>query len=397
MKKQLLWGATIASLLLMTGCAPKFESLSAEQKRDFYERVAEEAQDHRERGEFYERIGYLELALEEYERANFYGAVAPVDPARMAGLRAKIAKESQAAFRRAETAEKRKDFRRALAEYNAVLRHDSRHAEAAKRRDALLAQPETAMAAAQRDERLKALLAQPKTDAKEQREVEKLIDELLTYRHDHPTAYTHRLRSYEENAKEKKAGNAFIRQGRHALMQNDFDGAENAFKQAQALGATQREGTRGLADVRKRKDAIHLTGLAKKSLAAGNDAQAEIHAKKAVAADADYAPARALLAQITRDRARFESGERLKKGREYLASQRYLEAMEEAQAILEADPDHAEAKKFYADVQRTLKSDIGRLLKEGEQLFDQNRFDESTQRFESVLVVEPDNNVSQPS
>ena len=134
MKNRLLWIAAAAALLTLTGCAPKFESLSPDQKRDFYERVIEEAQNHRERALFYERIGYLQKALESYERAGFYGEIGGVDSARVAELEARIDTGRQGAYSRAKRALRQKKYKSALVEFNTVLKADSAFADAKAQR-----------------------------------------------------------------------------------------------------------------------------------------------------------------------------------------------------------------------------------------------------------------------
>ncbi|MGE4294720.1 MAG: hypothetical protein AB7E49_03345 [Campylobacterales bacterium] len=384
-----------AAALLFSGCAPKFESLTAEQKRDFYERVIEEAAAHRERAEFFEGLGLLEKAMAEYDRAAFYGDIGGVDSARVTALQTRIDTQRESAYGRAKRAERGKKFKSALAEYSAVLRADSRFSDAPQEYEALLKNPEVAAFIKERSDRFEAMLKTPSPTVKQKNETDKAAKELLIYRHDHPAALGYLVQNYETLRQEKSAGLAHIRSGRQALAQNDLEGAEAAFKRAQTFGATQKEAARGLAGVQKRKDAIYLTSLARKSLAANQASKAEEQLKKALAADSGYEPAKSMLGEIRKERAHAQSGQKLSRGRELLTEGRYLEALDEAESILEADPKHAGAMALKADAQKAIKTNIPRLLKEGEQLFDQNRFDESIQRFESVLVVDPDNNVSQ--
>ncbi len=383
----------VALLLGLSGCAPMFDVLSPDQKRDFYERVIEEAQSHRERAQFFEQQGFLAKALEEYEKGLFFGDIAGVDAMQVEQLKKRIEVERQAAYSRAKRALRQQKNTAALIEFNAVLKTDPQFEDAQQQFDLLLKKPENAALLTEKSNQLDQLLSQKQPSNKQLNQRDQKVKEVLSYRHNHPVALAYLVKQYENSRQEKTAGMVYLRQAREALAQNDLAAAESGFKKAQTFSATQKEGTRGLVQLQKRKDAIYLTALAKNALAADQTLKAEGYLKKALAAESSYQPAQVMLADIRKQRSVAQASVRLTTGRELLQEGEYIKARDEADAILRDDPKHPGALSLKSDANKAIKNNIARLLKEGELFFDQNRFDEAIERFETVLSVEADNTV----
>lgn len=391
--KNKLFVFLIAASLLLSGCAPMFEVLSPDQKRDFYERVIEEAQGHRERAEFFEQQGFLAKALAEYEKGLFFGDIAGIDNTQVDTLKKRIEVERQAAYSRAKRALRQQKNTAALIEFNAVLKTDPQFEDAQQQFDLLLKNPENSALLTERSNQLDLLLNQKQPSNKQLNQRDQKVKDVLNYRHNHPAAFAYLVKQYENGRQEKNAGMVYLRQAREALARNDLNAAESAFKKAQTFSATQKEGTRGLVQLQKRKDAIYLTALAKNALAADQTLKAEGYLKKALSAESSYQPAQVMLADIRKQRSVAQASARLTTGHELLNEGEYIKARDEADAILRDDPNHTGALSLKKDANKAIKNNIARLLKEGELFFDQNRFDEAIERFETVLSVEADNTV----
>ncbi|WP_029933550.1 hypothetical protein [Thiomicrospira pelophila] len=389
--KWIIYLATVT--LLLSGCAPVFKALSPEQKLDLYERVIEEAQEHRERALFFEQQGFLAKAQEEYEKGLFFGDIAGIDTARVDNLKKQIEAERKAIYARAKRALQQEKEQVALVEFNQLLKIDPYYEDAQQQYDLLLKNPKNAALLTQKTAELNQLLSQSQPLRKERRQLDQKVKEVLNLRHDHRQAFAYLMEQYEQNLQEKNIGLVHLRQGREAFAQNNLKAAEVEFKKAQKFSVTERKATRGLVQLQKRKDAIYLTALAKNALAANQLPKAEGYLKRALAAESRYQPAKNLLADLRKQRSEANAQVKLTQGRQFLNEGLYVKALEEAESILQSDPTYGDALSLKADVEQAIKANTARLLKEGELYFDQNRFDEAIERFETVLMVEPDNNV----
>ncbi|MBE0495814.1 MAG: hypothetical protein IBX45_05350 [Campylobacterales bacterium] len=379
-------------VLFFAGCTPSHNNLNPEQKRELYEQIAQEVHSHQSRGEVYEKIGYLGQAVQEYEQANFYAKTA--ESKKIKTLRARIEEEGASAYQRGDVALAKKEYERALKEFNTVLRMNAEHGEAKQKRDALLASPSLSKQFNDKTAKLNALLALPSPKVKEQEEIERRVNELLHWQHDHPAALAHKITHFEEKHQQSIEGLAQIEKGHKALLENDLETAETAFKHARGLSATRKEALQGLVALQKRKDAIYYHSLSRREYTKNNTAQALRYSRQSVEADQHYFPTKEFLAQLTEEQGRLQSKARIQKGREYLKNHRYIEALEESHALLKLTPHNVEAKELLLDIKKSINKNLPQLLKEGEELFSQNRLEEAAQRFESVLVINPDNAIS---
>lgn len=386
-------GFFVVATLVLSGCAPMFKALSPEQKLDFYERVVEEAQDHRERALYFEQKGFLAKAQEEYEKGLFFGEIAGIDPVQVENLKKRIETERQTAYSRAQRALKHENEQVALKAFNQVLKIDPMYEDAQQQYDELLKNPKNAALLTEKTAQLNQLLSQKQPTNKQRRQLDQEVNEVLNLRHDHRQAFNHLLQQYELGLEEKNVGMVHLRLAREAFAQNDLETAEVEYKKAQTFSVTQQKATRGLVQLQKRKDAIYLTALAKNALAANQTQKAEGYLKRALAAERNYLPAQNLLTDMRQQRKEADAQVKLTHGHQLLKEGHYIKALNEAEAVLDNDPKHADALALKADVNKTIKDNSARLLKEGELYFDQNRFDEALARFETVLTVEPDNNV----
>jgi tetratricopeptide (TPR) repeat protein len=387
------WIIFAAVTVLLSGCAPVFKALSPEQKRDLYERVVEEAKDHRERASFFEQHGFLAKALKAYEKSLFFGDIAGIDTARVDRLRNQIKAEREAAYTRANRALKEEKAQVALTEFNHVLKVDPYYKDARQQYDLLVKKPDNVALLTEKTAQLNQLLSQKQPSKKERRQQYQIVKEILSLRHDHQQALAYLLKQHEQTLKEKNIGMVHLRQGREAFAQNNLETAEIELKKAQKFSATKRKATRGLVRLQKRKDAIYLTALAKNALVDQKMQKAEGYLKRALAAESRYQPAKNLLADLRKQRSEATAQVKLTQGRQLLSEGLYMKAFEKAESILQDDPKHVDALSLKAEVEQTIKDNTASLLKEGEVLFDQNRFDEAVERFETVLMVEPDNNI----
>ncbi|HEY9018074.1 tetratricopeptide repeat protein [Thiomicrospira sp.] len=386
-------GLMLAASLLLSACAPMFKALSPEQKLDFYERVIEEAQDHRDRALFFEQKGFLAKAQEEYEKGLFFGDISGIDPAQVENLKNRIEAERQVAYKHAQQALKQENSQTALIAFNQVLKLDPHYEDAQQQYDLLLKDPKNGALLTEKKAQLNQFLSQKDLSNKQRRERDQTVKEILNLRHDHRQAFNYLLQQYELERQEKNIGMVHLRQAREAFAQNDLEAAELEFKKAQTFSVTQQKATRGLVRLQKRKDAIYLTALAKNALAASQIEKAEGYLKRALAAERNYLPAQNLLADMRQQHQQADAQVKLTQGRELLNDGHYVNALNQAEAVLRVDPTHAGARTLKADVNKTIIANRARLLKEGEWYFDQNRFDEALARFETVLRIEPDNPV----
>lgn len=386
-------GFFVVATLVLSGCAPMFKALSPEQKLDFYERVVEEAQDHRERALYFEQKGFLAKAQEEYEKAMFFGEISGVDTAQVENLNERIETERQTAYARAQRALKQENEQVALKEFNQVLKIDPLYEDAQQQYDVLLKNPKNAALLTEKTAQLNQLLIQKQPSNKQRRRLDQEVKEVLNLRHDHRQAFNYLLQQYELVLEEKNVGMVHLRLAREAFAQNDLETTEVEYKKAQTFSVTQQKATRGLVQLQKRKDAIYLTALAKNAMAANQIQKAEGYLKRALGAESHYQPAKNLLADLRKQRSEADAQVKLTQGRQLLSEGHYIKAINVAESILQDDPKNGDALSLKADVEQTIKANTASLLKEGELLFDQNRFDEALERFETVLMAEPDNNV----
>ncbi|MBE0494460.1 MAG: tetratricopeptide repeat protein [Thiomicrospira sp.] len=383
----------LVAMLFLTGCAPVFMALSPEQKLDFYERVIEQAQDHRERALFLEQKGFLAKAQEEYEKGLFFGDISGIDPAQVENLKNRIKNERQTAYVRAQRAFTQDNEQVALKAFNQVLKLDPHYEDAQQHYDVLLKDPKNTALLKEKTAQLNQFLSQKHLSNTQRHQRDQAVNEVLNLRHDHRQAFKYLLQQYELESQEKNIGMVHLRQAREAFARNDLKAAETEFKKAQTFSVTQQKATRGLVQLQKRKDAIYLTALAKNALAANQTQKAEGYLKRALAAERNYQPAQNLLADLRQQHREANAQVKLTQGRQLLKQGHYIQALNQAGAVLIDDPKHPDALALKADVNKTIKHNSARLLKEGELYFNQNRFDEALARFEMVLIVEPDNQI----
>jgi tetratricopeptide (TPR) repeat protein len=379
------------ALLIFSGCVPRYESLKPDQKRDIYERVTIEAKAHRARGELLEEMGYLHRALDEYEQANFYGATQPVPADRLDPLRARIEKETPKHYKRAQKALQSGKSTEALEQLNQVMRLNPHYKQAATQRAELLKLPEHSQQMQAHEHQLQTLLAEPNPD---QEAIDRNIDALLRWQHDHPLAFKQRLEHFESARQAEQQGLELLNLGRTALRENRLEAAEKHFKAARSIDITRQEAVKGLVALQNRKDAIYYLNLAKREQRKGNLNEAQAFIDKGLRADRGYAPIGTFQRELAREQMGAQAGRKLAQAKEHLKNRRYLLALQEVEGVLEHDPGHKEALALQAEIEATISEDAPRLLSEAESLFDRNRYDESARLFESVLQVDPDNNVS---
>ena len=80
---------------------------------------------------------------------------------------------------------------------------------------------------------------------------------------------------------------------------------------------------------------------------------------------------------------------------EMIADGDYRGAMEAMEDILHKEPQHKEARALYAQARDALKASIEDYIELGSVLFNQSRYDEASDYFDSVLMVEPENHIAQ--
>lgn len=180
--KWIIYLATVT--LLLSGCAPVFKALSPEQKLDLYERVIEEAQEHRERALFFEQQGFLAKAQEEYEKGLFFGDIAGIDTARVDNLKKQIEAERKAIYARAKRALQQEKEQVALVEFNQLLKIDPYYEDAQQQYDLLLKNPKNAALLTQKTAELNQLLSQSQPLRKERRQLDQKVKEVLNLRHE---------------------------------------------------------------------------------------------------------------------------------------------------------------------------------------------------------------------
>ena len=394
----------LVAVLVLTsfaGCTSVYSMLSPAQKRDIYERVSEDVKGHVERATFLRGSGYLHEALSEYQQAQFYGDLAPVVPETIELLKNQIQTESKAAYNQGQKALAAKDYEKALREFNKVMRTDPDYADAEKYYWRMLNRPENARRISELESQLWGVQrslrnAQDKNKKqRRQQQAESLSKEILAYQYDNSLAYDQHMGEFETYLEQRRNGMAQVRQGYHLMLSGDFDAAAEAFKKARATEATAREGVNGLYRLQKRKDAIYLTNLAGSAFRRGDLAQAEERAVKAVDADKEYAPASLMLKKIVRQRLALESDSILSDTRKMIADGDYRGAMEAMEDILHKEPQHKEARALYVQARDALKASIEDYIELGSVLFNQSRYDEASDYFDSVLMVEPENHIAQ--
>jgi len=386
----------LLTLLLtgMAGCTSVYSFLTPEQKRDIYERVSEDVKNHVDRAEFLHKSGYLHQALNEYEQARFYGDPAPFDPEITEILKNRMQQESRQSYARGRQALAQKHYVEALQAFNAVMKADPDYADAEKYYWRMLNRSENIIRIDGLSDRLRAVLQSPAENSGNDREAERLANEILSYQYDHPLAYEQHMREFNACLQQRRQGMALVRQGYHAILSGDFSAAEKAFKEARSLQETAQEGVTGLYRLQKRKDAIYLTTLADNSLRRGDLLQAEQRARRAVDADKDYAPATVLLKKIMRQQLLSGSESGLAEARTALAQGRYLDALEMMNDILREDPEHSAARVVYDEATDRLTESVPAYIEQGTLLFNQSRYDEAARYFAGVLAVDPDNHIA---
>lgn len=386
--------ASLVLVLLLSGCALRYETLKPTEKRDFYERVIMEARAHRDRGELYEKMGYLHLALTEYEQANFYGDIAPVPDEQVAKLNKTIESQSPQFFQAAQKALETGNTRDALEQLNGLLKLNPDYRQGRQQRNELLTLPDFQQQLLENQSHFDTLIAIKNPSAKEQEQIEKVVTQLLYWQHDHPGAWDYWVSRFEARRAEDQKGLDLLNRGRQALAANRLEEAEEAFRNARQIESTRREATRGLVALQSRKDAIYYLNLSRRENGRGNLEKAEEFASRSVHSDRGYQPAGVYLQQLHQARARAEAGERLKQGREHLNKGHYQMALSEAETILTLDPRNQEAARLQRDTREMIKKATPSLLGQGEQLFEQNQLEEAEQMFRSVLQVDPENTIS---
>jgi len=382
------------SLYGLNGCSSVYSVLSAEQKRDVYERVSEDVKSHIERAEFLQRTGYLHNALEEYEQARFYGDLALVGPETIELVKTRIKHESHIAYQQGMQALQQKKYAAALQAFSRVMRTDPDYPDAEKYYWRMLNKPENTIRIGELENQLRELLNSSEKDTGAEQQISDLTAEILSYQYDNSLAYEQHMDKYNTYAEQRREGMELVRRGYHEILSGNFMQAEQLFRQARAMKATEHEGVRGLKRLQKRKDAIYLTNLASNSLERGDMAEAEQRAMKAVDADREYTPATVLLKSIVRQRLDSESGIKVAEASKMLDEGKYLDAMKIAEDVLRKEPNHPQATDIYEQARKNLQGSVDDYIELGSLLFNQTRYDEAEVYFEAVLAVDPDNHIS---
>ncbi len=391
-RRNRLYGVIAILLMTVSGCSSVYPLLSAEQKRDVYERVSEDVKTHVERGHFLRSSGYPYRALNEYQRARFYGDLAPVSAETLELLKKRIHREAPVLYQQGKQAADNRQYTRALKKFNALMRLNPDYKDGADLYYRMLNKRRNTDLIDELAEQLRTVIDSQTPDR--DTDIERLSNEILSYQYDHPLAYAQHMREFDRYIRERKQGMAEVRKGYRALDNGHFDVAEEHFRHARALKATAKEGVSGLYRLQKRKDAIYLTKLASNSLERGDMAEAEERAMRAVEADKAYAPATLLLKKIVRQRLTAESQSLTGQARALIKQGEYLEAMQLMDEVLRKQQDHKEARALRNQARARLQASVADYTELGSLLFNQSRYQEAIRYFEAVLAVEPDNHIA---
>ena len=323
------------ALLLFTGCGTvNPDSLSPEEKRVIYHSVQDEIEQLIAEGETFYASGYYADAAKAFELVNFYEdrAVIPTDRIRKIRIRANA--NGKHYYTRALKYLK-KDKKRALQEFNKMMRNDPDYKDGEERFEKLKKDPEIHAFLEKLEKALQNALANNKGTAKDLTRINTALDKLVVYDDSNPVAL---------NAKEviKNQRNALLNEAIRLYNKGAYASATKKFELVQSIY------------------------------------KKELTAEKYLAKIGD----KNRLAQI------------LKKAEEALVKEEYATAIESAEDALDLDANNKEAKRVLSEAKKGYEKQIPDLINQGITFYGKQEFDKALKAFQAVLVLDPDDNTS---
>lgn len=326
---------TTLALLFLTGCGPvKPGSLSPDEKRVIYHSVQDEIEQLTAEGDVLYATGYYAAAAEAYELVNFYEdrAVISTDKIRKIRIRAKA--NGKHYYNRALKYLK-KDKKKALLEFNKMMRNDPEYKDGKSRFEQLKHDPDIRTFLGGLENGLQKALENNFGTAKDLKRITNALDKLVTYD--------------DANSMAVKA-NEIIKSQRNALL----------------------------------NEAVHLYNKGSLNKAADKFRLVETIFKK------DHT-AQKYLAKI---QAKNELIQVLKQARSALEKEEFARAIEAAEHALDIDSNNKEAKRIISEAQKKFEKQIPDLIAKGKEYYRNQELDKALKTFQSVLIWDPDDNTS---
>ncbi len=333
MRYTLLLGIT--ALLFFTGCGPvKPENLSPDEKRVIYHSVQDEIEQLTAEGDTLYASGYYMAAAEAYELVNFYEdrAVIPADKIRKIRIRANA--NGKHYYKRALKYLK-KDKKRALHEFNKMMRNDPEYKDGKTRFETLKNDPEIRAYLAKLEKDLQSALNNNMGTAKDLKRINKALDKLKEYDDGNDIAI---------QAKEiiKAQRSALLNEGVRLYNKGALGKASDKFRLVQSIYKKDRTAEKYLAKISNKNRLGNLLKQAKKAL----------------------------------------------------DKESYAQAIETAEAALDIDANSKEAKRILTAARKGYEKQIPDLINQGIDFYGKQDFDQALKAFQAVLIMDPEDNTS---
>lgn len=324
-----------AALLFFTGCAPIHpDNLNPEEKRLVYQSVQDEIDTYTAQGDLYYETGYYADAAAAYEMVNFYEdrAVIPIEKIRKIQARAKA--NGKHYYKRA-LGYLKSDPKKALGEFNKMMRNDPGYKDGKARFEALKKDPAVRKFLAALESSLEKALSRNKGSSNDIKRINAALQKLIQYDDADPVA----LRAKEVIQAQRTA---LLGEAVRLYNQGSLDRAAEKFRLIQNIYQ--------------------------------KDAAAEKY--------------------LTRILAKQELAKTLKKAREALAKEDFRLAIEAAEKALDIDSNNKEAQKIIEEAKLNFEKQIPQLIAQGKDYYGKQDLENALKAFQAVLVWDPDDNTS---
>jgi tetratricopeptide (TPR) repeat protein len=326
---------SLLGLLVFTGCGPvKPENLSPDEKRVIYHSVQDEIEQLTAEGDTLYASGYYQAAAEAYELVNFYEdrAVIPTDRIRKIRIRANA--NGKHYYKRALKYLK-KDKKRALHEFNKMMRNDPEYKDGKARFEMLKNDPRIRTFLAKMENDLQKALEKNKGAAKDLKRINTALARLVKY-----------------------------------------DDSNNVAMKAKGIIKAQR---RALLNEAVRL--YHKGALGK--------ASAKFRLVQSI-----YKKDRTAEKYLDKIRLKNRLADILNRANKALAEAAYAQAIEAAEAALDIDANSKEAKRILTAARKGYEKQIPDLINQGITYYGKQDFEKALKAFQAVLIMDPDDNTS---
>jgi tetratricopeptide (TPR) repeat protein len=325
-----------ASLLLLTGCTPEIrpENLNPEEKRLIYQNVQDDIGYYTVQGEVLYADGYYAEAANAYEMVNFYEdrAVIPMEKIRKIRLRANA--NGKHYYNRALSYLKT-DKKKALHEFNKMMRNNPDYKDGKKRFDTLKRDPEIREFMAVREKAVQKALLNASGKPDEIKKINAALEKLIHYDDANPVAL--QAKEYLTVQRNTLLHDAVVHYNKMNLTQ-----ATKIFRLVQSV---------------YKKDATAEKYLAR------------IFIKE-------------------------ELARTLKTAQDALTQERYEEAIRAAEKALDLDSKNSEARRIVTEAKLAYEKLIPALLEKGKAYYGKQDLENALKAFQAVLIWDPDDNTS---